>query len=86
MTRPEFLLGQSFKIKGTTYKGAETFRYEEGMIVRESRSSIDDTVQYFKHHINVDKVGKVGFKGFTFVFNKKVNVNLRFDDLEIFKG
>jgi hypothetical protein len=84
MTKEQFLNGVSFKVKGTTYKGAQTFFYNE-CIMKESRSSVDDEVLFRSHHCNVLKVGRVGFTGFTYVMNKKVVVNYRFEDLVIFE-
>lgn len=80
MTREQFLSGVSFKVKGFTYKGAETFYYDE-CIMKESRSSIDEEVIYKGHHANVIKIGRVGFTAFSFVLNKKVVVRYRFEDL-----
>jgi hypothetical protein len=80
MTREQFLNGASFKVKGSTYKGAETYYYDE-CIMKESRSSLDERVVYRGHHANVIKIGRVGFTGFAFVMNKKVVVKYRFDDL-----
>lgn len=85
MTREDFLNGVSFRVVGPTYKGDWTYKYQDEMVVRESRSSTDEIVLTFAHHCNVFKVGKVGFKGFAYVFNKKVNVNIRFEELFRFK-
>lgn len=85
MTREQFLNGASFKVKGfVNYKGAETYRLDGGSIVRESRSSVDERVITYSHHCNVDTIGKVQFTGFTYVFNKKIKVKYRFEDLERF--
>ena len=84
MTREQFLSGVSFKVKGFTYKGARTFYYDE-CIMRESRSSLDESVIYQGYHANVIKVGRVGFTAFSFVMNKKVVVKYRFEDLVEFK-
>jgi len=82
MTREQFLNGASFRVAGPTYFGAETFRLEgEGCVVRESRSSENERVLTYSYHCNVYKIGRVGFKGFTYVFDKRINVNLRFEDL-----
>jgi hypothetical protein len=80
MTREQFLSGVSFRVKGLTYKGASTYKYDE-CIVQESRSSIDERVIITTHHCNVSKVGTKGFEGFTFVMNKMVKVKYRFEDL-----
>jgi hypothetical protein len=85
MTREQFLNGVSFRPAGPTYKGDWTYRYEEGSIVRESRSSKDERLLTYSHHNNVTKVGKVGVKGFTYIFNKKVNISLRFEELVEFR-
>jgi hypothetical protein len=81
MTSEQFINGVAFRVSGPTYKGAETFRLMDGAVVRESRSSIDEKRLLFSYHCNVFNIGRVGFKGFSYVFNKRVNVNLRFEDL-----
>jgi hypothetical protein len=80
MTREQFLSGVSFKVKGVTYKGAETYYYDD-CIMKQSRSSIDEEVIYKGHHANVLKIGRVGFTAFAFVMKKKVVVSYRFEDL-----
>ena len=84
MTREQFLSGVSFKVKGPSYKGAETYYYDE-CIMKESRSSLDERVITKGHHANVIKVGRVGFTAFSFVMNKKVTVKYKFEDLVEFK-
>ena len=91
MTREQFLKGVSFKLKGLTYKGDWTYRYEkgfrvnEGSIVRESRSFENERVISYSYHNNISKVGRVAVEGFTYVFNKKVKVKVRFEDMIEFK-
>ena len=80
MTREQFLNGTSFRVKGVTYKGAETYYYDD-CIMKQSRSSIDEEVVYKGHHANVLKIGRVGFTAFAFVMKKKVVVRYRFEDL-----
>jgi hypothetical protein len=84
MTREQFLNGTPFKVKGVTYKGAETYYYDD-CIMKQSRSSLNEEVLYRGHHANVIKVGRVGFTAFSFVLNKKVVVRYRFEDLVEFK-
>ena len=84
MTREQFLSGASFRVGFLSYKGAETFYYDE-CIMKESRSSLDERVIYKGHHANVIKVGRTGFTAFTYVMNKKVVVKYRFEDLVEFK-
>ena len=81
MTKEQFEQGVSFKVVGLSYFGAETYRLEGGSVVRESRSSENERVLTYDYHCNVSSIGRVGFKGFTYVFNKRVNVNLKFEDL-----
>ena len=84
MTREQFLKGTSFRVKGVTYKGAETYYYDD-CIMKESRSSLDERVVFKGHHCNVIKVGRVGFTAFAFVMKKKVVVKYRFEDLVEYK-
>ncbi len=84
MKKEQFLSGVSFKVKGTTWKGAETYFYDE-CIMKESRSSVDDEVLFRSHHCNVLKIGRTGFTGFVYVMSKKVNVKYKFEDLIVFE-
>ena len=85
MTREQFLNGVSFRPIGRTYFGDWTYRYQEGSIVRESRSFDNERVLSYSYHNNISRVGRVAVEGFTYVFNKKVKVRLRFDQLVEFK-
>ena len=86
MTKEQFLSGVSFKvISKVNYKGASTFKYDGECIMRETRSSIDEKVLYDAYHLNVKKIGRVGFEGFVFVMEKKVNVKHKFEELVEFE-
>ena len=86
MTKEQFLSGAPFYIKGKNYKGDSTYNFNGlGSISRQSRSSVDERVVLDDYECNVDKVGRVGFTGFTFVMGKKVLVKVRFSDLVEFK-
>ena len=87
MTKKQFESGISFKVKGPTYKGANTFSYnaKDNYILKQSRSSIDDEVVVDDYCCNITKVGKVGFEGFTYVMSKKVVVKYKFEDLVEFE-
>ena len=86
MTKEQFLNGTKFYIGGKNYKGASTYYFNGlGSISRQSRSSVDDRVVLDDYECNVDKVGRVGFTGFTFVMGKKVVVKFKFEDLVEFK-
>jgi hypothetical protein len=87
MTREQFLLGVSFKVKGPSYKGDCTYFYEQyvGCIIKQSRSSVDERKVLEDYECNVPKVAKTGFEGFTYVMKKKVVVKYKFSDLVEFK-
>jgi hypothetical protein len=85
MTKEQFLNGTSFTVGAPMYKGAETFKYGCGCIIRESRSSKDERVLFDSHECNIIKIGKVGFTGFDYVMGKKVVVTYRFESLVEFK-
>jgi len=84
MTREQFMNGVSFKVAGKVdYKGASTFKYDE-CIMKQVRSGEDDRVLLEDYHLNVKKIGRLGFEGFVFVMEKRVNVRYRFEDLIVF--
>jgi hypothetical protein len=85
MTREQFLSGTPFYIGGKSYNGDSTYYYEGGCICRQSRSSIDERVILDSYHCNVLKTGRTGFTGFVFVLGKKVQVNLKFIQLQEFE-
>lgn len=85
MTKQDFLSGKSFRVTGPTYKGARTYKYDGECILQESRSSIDEQVIISDYHLNIKKIGRLNFSGFTFVMEKKVNVKYKFEDLIEFK-
>lgn len=82
MTKEQFLNGTSFRVKGfCNYKGAPTFKYEGGSLTEENRFSSNEKVCLTSYCLNVMKVGRKGFEGFTFILNKKVKVKFKFEDL-----
>ena len=87
MTREQFLNGTIFTIGGSTYKGASTYSYNEGVgcMMRQSRSSINERIVLNEYECNIPKVTKSGFEGFTYVMKKKVVVRYKFSDLVEFK-
>lgn len=84
MTKEQFLAGTPFYIGKKSYNGDSTFTYDGGCICKQSRSSIDEKVIIDDYHCNVSKIGRVGFEGFTFILGKRIQVKLRFEDLEPF--
>jgi hypothetical protein len=87
MTKQEFLSGMCFTIGAPTYKGARTYlSSDEGIIMKQSRSSIDQRVILDDYECNIIKVGRTkSFTGFTYVLNKRVNVKYKFEDLIPYK-
>jgi hypothetical protein len=85
MTKEQFLSGTPFYIGGKSYKGACTYYFNEEYISKQTRSSIDEKVICDDHEVNISKVGRVGFEGYTFVMKKRVVVKYRFSDLVEFK-
>ena len=90
MTKAEFLSGKCFTIGAPTYKGANTYSYfhgdrNNGCIMRQSRSSLDNRVVLNDYECNAPIVGSKSFTGFTYVLKKRVNVKYRFEDLIVFE-
>jgi len=85
MTREQFLSGVHFTIGPAKYKGDSTYNYDAGHISRQIRSAVDRRVVLDDYECNVQKVGRVGFSGITFVMGKKVVVKHRFANLEEYK-
>jgi hypothetical protein len=90
MTKAEFLSGKCFTIGAPTYKGANTYSYfhgdrNNGCIMRQSRSSLDNRIVLNDYECNAPKIGSKSFTGFTYVLKKKVVVKYRFEDLIVFE-
>ena len=81
MTKQEFISGMYFTIGAPTYKGASTFKFDDGCISKQSRSSIDNRIVLDSYECNILKIGSKSFSGFTYVMDKRVNVKYRFEDL-----
>jgi hypothetical protein len=80
MTREEFIAGTEFRI------GRNFFKKEENTITKIYRSNDESSIVMEDYHMNIEKMGKVGFKAYTFMLGKKINVSLKFKDLELFKS
>jgi hypothetical protein len=84
MTKEQFMNGVPFKVASKVdYKGASTFKYDE-CIMKQVRSGEDNSILLEDYHLNVKKIGRLGFEGFVFVMNKKVNIKYKFEDLIVF--
>jgi hypothetical protein len=87
MTREQFLNGTIFRVGFISYKGAETYSYnqKDNYMSKQIRSSIDESIVIDDYVCNVLKVGRLGFIGFTHIMRKKVNVKYKFEDLVVFE-
>lgn len=85
MTREQFLNGTPFTIGSRKFKGDSTYNYDRGHISRQIRSAVDGRIVLDDYECNVEKLGRVGFTGITFIMGKKVVVKHRFEDLVEFK-
>ena len=82
MTKQEFLNGTFFTIKTPkTSNGESTYKFDEGIITKQSRSSVDGRVVLDDYECNISKIGTKGFTGFCYVMGKRVNVKYKFEDL-----
>jgi hypothetical protein len=82
MTRQDFIAGVEFTIKGSFFKLDKDLQ----SITKVFRSIDNSRVVMEDYHMNVTKVGKVGFEAFTYILGKEVVRKIRFEDLEVFKG
>jgi hypothetical protein len=85
MTKQEFLNGTLFTLKAVTYKGESTYKFDEGIISKQSRSSVDNRVVLDDYECNISKLGTKTFSGFIFIMGKRVNVKYKFEDLIVYK-
>lgn len=87
MTKEQFLNGTEFYVGRKSYKGAETYSYnqKDNYMSKQVRSSIDESVILDDYVCNVTKVGRLGFEGFVHVMRKKVVVKYKFEDLVVFE-
>ena len=80
MTKEEFITGVEFEINGNFFKK------EDNIITKVYRSSDRSRVVMEDHHMNIEKIGRVGFESYTYMLGQKVVRKIKFSDLEVFKG
>lgn len=86
MTKTDFVSGKPFKVIGNVdYKGASTFFYDGECLMKQSRSSIDESVLFSDYHLNIKTIGDKWFSGFTYVMNKKIQIRLKYEQLVEFQ-
>lgn len=79
MTREDFLSGVEFEIN------SNFFKREDNTITKVYRSADRSTTVMEDYHMNIEKIGRVGFEAYTYILGKRVVRKIRFADLEIFK-
>lgn len=82
MTKEQFLSGAEFEIKGSYFK----LDKEGRSILKVFRSTDRTRVIMEDYHMNVERVGRVGFEAYTFIMGRKVERKIRFEDLVEFKS
>jgi len=91
MTKEQFLNGEHFRLNtestkpGTsTYKLEKTTHGDQSYISKQIRSSIDNRIIDGNHELGITSIGNSGFSGFSFVMDKMVEVEYKFEDLVLF--
>ena len=82
MTREDFLSGVEFEMGSSYFK----LDKDQRSITKVYRSNDRSRVVMEDHHMNIEKMGRVGFEAYTYMLNEKVVRKVRFDGLEVFKG
>ena len=82
MTREQFLNGVEFDIKGNYFK----LDKERRSITKVFRSTDRTRIVMEDYHMNVEKIGRVGFKAYTYIMGRRVDRKIRFEDLVEFKS
>ena len=80
MTKEDFIAGFEFAM------GLAFFKLEQDQrsITKVYRSGDRSSVVMEDYHMNVEKIGKVGFEAYTFLLGKKIVRKIKFSELELF--
>jgi hypothetical protein len=78
MTREDFIAEKEFRF------GSAFFKKEGNTITKVYRSSDRSRTIMEGHHMNIEKMGRVGFEAYVFLLGKKIVRKLRFEELELF--
>lgn len=84
MTKQEFLNGKEFKVNknSSTSFALRKSSYGDSQYIAEIAHSFTKGEVIFEQHIlNIDKIGRVGFEGYTYVMGKEVKIKLRYENL-----
>jgi hypothetical protein len=82
MTKEQFLNGVEFEIKGSYFK----LDKEERSITKVFRSTDRTRIVMEDYHMNVERIGRVGFEAYTYIMGRRVDRKIRFEDLVEFKS
>jgi hypothetical protein len=80
MTREDFMAGVEFEMNGNFFKR------EDSTITKVYRSNDRSRTVMEDYHMNIEKMGRVGFECYTFLLGKRIVRKVSFKDLEPFKG
>jgi hypothetical protein len=80
MTKEDFIAGVEFEIRGNFFKR------EDNTITKVYRSHDRSRVVMEDYHMNIEKIGRVGFESYNYMLGQKVVRKIKFSDLEVFKG
>ena len=82
MKKEDFIAGVEFEMDfGTFFK----LEQDQRSISKVYRTGDRSRVIMEDHHMNVEKIGKVGFEAYTYLLGKKIVRKVRFEDLIEFK-
>ena len=82
MTREQFITGAEFEIKGSYFR----LDKERRSITKVFRSTDRTRIVMEDYHMNVERIGRVGFEAYTYIMGRRVDRKIRFEDLVEFKS
>lgn len=82
MTREQFITGAEFEIKGSYFR----LDKERRSITKVFRSTDRTRIVMEDYHMNVERIGRVGFEAYTYIMGRKVERKIRFEELVEFKS
>ena len=78
MTKEDFKEGKSFTMK--TQQSPSTYKYDGKCLLEEFRTAGGELVMR-QYIMNVDKLGRVMVKAYTFIMGTKIKKCLRYEDM-----
>jgi len=83
MTRQDFIAGKEFKVDSRTFFQLSQDQRTIEMIYRTSNL---DKIVMIDYHMNITKIGRLGFETYTYLLGKKIARKIKFAELELFQG